>query len=117
MKTNYSNQLIDLLQIRPRLKKSHGLEFKNCFGAVVGYVKGRIFISCGKFGIALKLPPKIISGLLKESGVKQLKYFTRGHIKKDYVVLPSRIFEDEVTFGKLISESIRFVTSAKSTGK
>lgn len=110
MKTEYLNRLSTLLlQARPQLAKTHGLEFKNCFGAVAGYVHGRIFASCGKFGIALKLPRETISRLLKDPGAKHLKYFTKGHVKKDYVVIPSGIIGDEVEVGKLIDESIRFV--------
>ena len=32
------------------------LEFKPYFGAVAGYVDGRIFVSHGNFGLALELP-------------------------------------------------------------
>ncbi len=29
-----------------------------------------------------------------EKGVKHLKYFPKGHVKKEYAVLPKRILED-----------------------
>ena len=55
----YRDKLESLLKKdRPRLSSTHNLEFKKCFGAVAGYVNGNIFISCGKFGVALKLPPR-----------------------------------------------------------
>lgn len=66
----------------PVFKSSHTIEFKNCFGAIAGYVRGRIFISCGKFGIALKLPKEVLDELFKERGVKRLKYFPQGARKK-----------------------------------
>ncbi|MBI1824036.1 MAG: TfoX/Sxy family protein [Nitrospirae bacterium] len=87
------------------------MEFKNCFGAIAGYVEGHIFISCGKFGVALRLPPGDREGLFKEHGVKPLKYFPNGHIKKEYAVLPQNIIEDEQRFKKLINKSIKYALS------
>lgn len=114
MNARYLKRISDILSdARPRLAKTHELEFKNCFGAVAGYVNGKIFISCGKFGVALKLPPKTISNLLEEKGVRHLKYFPNGHIKKDYVVLPRRITEDRNRSKKLVSRSITFVLDEK----
>jgi hypothetical protein len=55
-----------LHQTQPRLASRFHVEFKNVFGATGGYVSGRIFVSCGKFGLALK----------------------KGHVKKDYLILP-----------------------------
>ncbi len=94
MENRYTNKLKKLLKrTHPRLAYTHKLEFKNCFGAVAGYVDGRLFISCGKFGAALKLPPETLESLFSEKGVKRLKYFPNGHIKKEYAVLPKRIME------------------------
>ena len=109
MATNYRNKLEKLLkQVRPRLASTHNLEFKNCFGAVVGYVEGQIFCSCGKFGLALRLPEKTLAELFQEKGVKRLKYFPNGHIKKEYAVIPKRILEDPTRLKKLVDQSIRY---------
>ena len=103
----YLNRITQLLyRARPRLAATRRLEFKNVFGAVGGYLEGEIFISCGRFGVALKLSSQRIKKLMEEHGVKRLKYFKNGHIKKDYVVLPKKIIEDEIRFKKLINESI-----------
>ncbi len=111
----YLDRIEKLLSLtRPRLSRTHQLEFKNCFGAVAGYVEGHIFISCGKFGLALKLSPHKIDELIKESGVRYLKYFAKGHVKKDYVILPKKIIEDKPRFKKLVDNSLRFVLSSKS---
>ena len=107
MNDKYRNRLTALLeQVRPRLASTHQLAFKNVFGAVGGYVNGRIFISCGAFGVALKLPPETLEALLQEKGVKYLKYFQKGHIKKEYVVLPNRILNNKRQFKKLLDKSI-----------
>ena len=109
MKSAYFEKVTTLLeQIRPRLATTHRLEFKNVFGAVGGYVNGHIFISCGKFGVALRLPSKVLETLFKEKGAKHLKYFPKGHIKKEYVVLPKRIIEENYKFKKLVDESIKY---------
>ena len=108
MENRYLEEITTLLkQARPKLSTTHQLKFKNVFGAVGGYVNRKIFISCGKFGIALKLPQETLDELFKEKDVKHLKYFPRGHIKKDYAVLPKRILENKRQFQKLIRKSIQ----------
>ena len=96
--------------MRPRLVSTHGLEFKNCFGAVAGYVDGKIFCSCGRFGLALRLPEKALANLFQEKGVKKLKYFPNGHVKKEYAVIPKRILQDPTRLKKLVDQSIRFAS-------
>ncbi len=85
-------------------------EFKNVFGAVAAYVDGNIFITRGKFGTALKLPPETVSPLLLEPEVTPLKYFPKGRIKKGYAVLPERIISDSRRLKILIEESIGYVS-------
>lgn len=112
MNSRYHHRLAELLkQTRPRLASTHELEFKSVFGAVGGYVNGAIFVSCGRFGVALRLPPKALEAAFKEEGVKQLKYFPNGHIKKEYAVLPKRILEDRKRFRALLDRSTRYVDS------
>ena len=108
-KRDYLGELRTLLDSAyPKLAKGHRLEFKNCFGAVAGYVDGNIFISCGRFGVALRLPPSILIGLLKEAGVTHLKYFPNGHIKKEYAVIPSHILDDVDRFKDLLDKSLDY---------
>lgn len=110
MNAAYLKTLSEILaQVRPRLATTHGLRFGNCFGAVAGYANGNIFISCGRFGTALKLPSGTLKSLLAESGVRPLQYFPNGHVKKDYAVLSERILQDPVWLKKLVDQSLRFV--------
>ena len=103
----YLKRLTTLLKhTRPRLASTHQLVFKRVFGATGGYVNGRIFISCGTFGIALKLPSETLETIFEEKGVKHLKYFRRGHVKKEYAVLPKRILNNKRLFKKLLDKSI-----------
>ncbi|MBI5139205.1 TfoX/Sxy family protein [Candidatus Nomurabacteria bacterium] len=112
MKKNYLEKITRLLkQARSKLSTTHKLKFKNVFGAIGGYVNGRIFISCGKFGVALRLPPETLEELFKEKDVKHLKYFPNGHVKKEYVVLSKKILNDKHRLKKLVDKSIKYIIS------
>jgi len=88
-----------------------------------GVCRCKIFITCGKFGLALRLPELSFICAWRSSvavplsefpppagGVKKLKYFPHGHVKKEYAVLPQRILEDPARFKKLVDQSIRFTS-------
>src|SRR3989338_11564671 len=108
MKKIHLDRVTKLLkQVCPKLPVQYQVEFKNVFGAIGGYLNGRIFISCGQFGVALRLPPKTLDSLFQERGVKHLKYFPKGHIKKEYAVLSKPILEDKIQLKKLVDESIK----------
>ena len=110
MQDKYFEKITKILeQASPKLATIYRLEFKNVFGAVGGYVNSRIFISCGKFGVALKLPPKTLENVFQKKGAKHFKYFPKGRVKKEYAVLPKRITEDTRQFRKLVGESVRYV--------
>ena len=110
MKSKYGEELAKLLeQANPKLASTYRLEFKNVFGAVGGYVNGQIFISCGKFGVALRLPTQTLENLFNKKIAKHLKYFPKGHVKKEYAVLPERITKDTRQFRQLINEGILYV--------
>jgi TfoX/Sxy family transcriptional regulator of competence genes len=108
----YLNKLEDVLKrFRPKLATSDRLKFRNCFGAVAGYVDGNIFASCGKFGLALRLPSQTLAELFGEPDESPLKYFEKGHVKKDYAVIPERIIDDRARFRKLLNKSVKFALS------
>jgi TfoX/Sxy family transcriptional regulator of competence genes len=112
MNNNYSEQLIKLLEeTRPELVSQHRLEFKSVFGAVGCHYDGTIFASCGKFGFAVRLPSAILDDLFAKQGATHLKYFPKGHVKKEYAVLPKKILENKHQLGKLIDESLKYVGS------
>ncbi len=115
MNTDYLNKIATLLNdVRPKLHVVHKLEFRNCFGAVAGYVDGHIFISCGKFGVALRLPRETLGKLFQETDVLHLKYFPKGHIKKEYAVIPKRILDDRGRFEEFLEQSIQYALSSVS---
>ena len=112
MSNTYSDTLEKLFhQVHPELFIVHQITFKNCFGAIAGYVDGHIFASCGKFGVALRLPPEVLAELLKEAGVAHLQYFPNGHVKKEYAVLPKSMIDDRGRFRELVGKSVDFALS------
>ena len=116
MKNNYRAKIAELLlRAYPKLAATHQLEFKNVFGAVGGYLNGRIFASCGKFGFALRLPPETLCALFREKEASPLKYFPNGHVKKEYAVLHKRILEDKGRLGKLVNVSVQYTLSLQTT--
>lgn len=110
MENKYLNEITTLLkQTYPNLSTTHKLEFKNVFGAVGGYLDERIFASCGKFGVAFRLPQERLEVLFREKNAKHLKYFPNGHIKKEYAVISKQMLADKVQFKNVVDESIKFV--------
>ena len=110
--TKYRAKVTTLLQqVHPKLATTTRLEFKNCFGASAGYVNGHIFISCGRFGVAMRLPPEYLEEVFKLKGVRPLKYFPGGHVKREYAVFPQRMVEDTRKFKKLLDASIEYSLS------
>ncbi len=113
MESKYLNQIETLLkQSHPALSRDHRVEFKNVFGAVGGYVDGRIFVSCGKFGIAFRLPPEMLAALFQEEAAERLRYFPKGHVKKEYAVLSERVLQDEQRLKKIVEASVKHALSS-----
>lgn len=111
-KDDYLGKLKNLLeQTCPRLAKNYRLEFKHCFGATAGYVDDNIFVSCGRFGVTLRLPRGVLEDLFNEAGVSHLKYFPNGHVKKEYAVIPPRILRDQARLKELLGKSVRYAVS------
>ena len=94
----------------PGLASTDRLTFKGVFGAVGGFVDGNIFVSCGRFGVALRLSPTTLDVVFEEEGVTQLRYFEKGHIKKEYAVLPKWILKDGARTTELVDESVRYAS-------
>ena len=69
------------------LPAEYEISFKSVFGARAAYANGRIFCSCGRFGFALKLPDEICAELFDNGSAVPLKYFDKGHVKRNYAVV------------------------------
>ena len=82
------------------------VELKHFFSGAAVYVNGKICMTLTPVGFAIKLPERSRDILMKQKGAKQLRYFPKGHIKKDYVVLPKSVLNDMKTLRHCIKRSI-----------
>jgi TfoX/Sxy family transcriptional regulator of competence genes len=102
-------------RLAANLDRKDTIECKHFFSGAAAYSNGRIFMTLTTVGLALKLP-KDSRELLIGKGAKPLRYFSKGPIKKDYVVVPKALTNDEETLASWIRESIRFAhTSPTAT--
>lgn len=115
MNAEYHNRLIRFLKAAPRPAQCE-FSFKPVFGAVAAYADSRIFASCGKFGIALKLPDETCRALFESGAAQPLKYFEKGHVKKNYAVLGHDVLADQVRTARLVERSIRYVLPSLEQG-
>lgn len=87
------------------------LECKHFFSGAAVYANGRICMSLTTVGFALKLPEELRNTLVKGQGAKPLRYFPKGPIKKDYVVLPKAMLKETKTLRNLARTSVKYVLS------
>lgn len=87
------------------------LEFKHFFSGAAIYVNGKICMTLTPVGFALKLPEVSRNLLKKRKGTKPLRYFPKGPVKKDYVVLPKTMLKDRRTLRRWVENSIQYVLS------
>ena len=87
------------------------LECKHFFSGAAVYVNRRICMSWTPVGFAIKLPEPSRRTLINQHSAKHLRYFPKGPIKKDYVVLPKGMLEDMKTLGRLAKTSVEYTLS------
>ena len=87
------------------------LECKHFFSGAALYVDGRICLSLTPVGFAIKLPEESRNTLMNEQGAKRLRYFPKGPIKKEYVVLPEVMLENKKALRRWVKASIEYVRS------
>jgi TfoX/Sxy family transcriptional regulator of competence genes len=92
-----------------KIKKS--LEYKHFFSGAAVYAQGRICMSFTPVGFAIKLPEESRNTLITEQGAKPLRYFAKGPIKKDYVVLPKAVLNDIRALRNWVKLSVEYVVS------
>ena len=77
------------------------------FSGAVVYVDGKIFASLTPAGLALKLP-EAARGALLDAGGAPLRYFPKAPIKKEYVIVPACIADDDAALAPWLSSSIGY---------
>ena len=111
MAEEYLEQLSALMEQSTSGKIKNNLECKHFFSGAAVYVNGRICMSLTPVGFAIKLPENSRNTLMKQEGAKPLRYFPKGPIKKDYVVLPKAVLGDIKAFRAWVKISIEYATS------
>ena len=81
---------------------------KHFFSGAAAYFDGHIFMTLTTVGLALKLPEKDCNMLFDQGG-KPLQYFPKAPMKKNYVLLPNQIINDNSSLNEWVSRSIDFV--------
>ncbi len=85
------------------------LECKHFFSGAALYADERICISLTPVGLAMKLPEETKERLLKDKKAVPLRYFSKGPIKKDYVLFPRGVAGGGRTIQQYAKESIEYV--------
>ena len=85
------------------------LECKHFFSGAAVYANGRICASLTPVGFAIKLPKESRDMLLKRRGVKPLRYFAKGPVKKEYVVISKALIDDANGLRGLLEISVAYV--------
>ncbi|MCH8289236.1 MAG: TfoX/Sxy family protein [Candidatus Marinimicrobia bacterium] len=86
-------------------------EYKHFFSGAALFANGKICMTLTPVGLALKLPEQLRESLIKEEGAKKLRYFPKAPIKKDYVVLPKNLMNDQSTFNNIIEVCVNYAAN------
>src|SRR5229473_6068186 len=112
MAQEYLQQLTALIEQSAAGRfKGVKLECKHFFSGAAVYADGRICMSWTPVGFAIKLPEASRSALMNQQGAKYLRYFPKGPIKKDYVVLPTLMLQEIRTLERLVKTSVEYALS------
>ena len=98
-----------LRESNPSTPRGVLVECKHFFSGAAVYADGKIFASLTPAGLAIKLPERSRSDLLRERRGRPLQYFKGGPIKKEYVVLSRGTASDRQAVRALLREGIRHV--------
>jgi hypothetical protein len=93
------------------------LECKHFFSGAAVYANGRICMSWTPVGFAIKLPETSRCTLVNQHGARHLRYFPKGPIKKDYVILPKSMLKEIRTLGRLAKASVEYALSLPAPKK
>ena len=107
MAKEYLEKLSELMKRTALVRfRNVKLEIKHFFSGAAVYANGKICITLTPVGFAIKLPEESRNTLMKQKGAKPLRYFPKGHIKKDYVILTKSMLNDIKTLRRWIKISI-----------
>lgn len=103
----------DVHRASPVLARGVELQCKHFFSGAALYANGKICASLTPAGFAVKLPEQLRASLLKQRCARPLRYFPRGPVKKEYVVLVRAIADDPRQLSRWLTLSIKYVTTRR----
>ena len=96
-----------------RLESDQGsevtLEARHFFSGAALYADQKICAILGPDGLALKLPENMRQTLIRESKGTAFRFFPKGPIKREYILLSDSTFKDEKTLQELMKLSTGYV--------
>lgn len=111
MANEYVHELTALIsRIDPSNPRGKTIEVKPFFGGAAGYFDGHIFISLTKVGLALKLPDEDIRGLFESGNAKEMRYFPKAPVKKQYALMADPFLADDKRLRPWIQKSTAYVS-------
>jgi TfoX/Sxy family transcriptional regulator of competence genes len=93
------------------------LECKHFFSGAALYANGKICVSLTPVGFGLKLPAVVRLRLIEEGDGRELRYFVKAPVKKEYVALSQTVVDDRQRLGLLINQSIKYVGEGVVAGR
>ena len=111
MTEEYLEELSALVDRAASGEIKNNLECKHFFSGAAVYAIGRICMSLTPVGFAIKLPEESRNKLIKERGARPLRYFPKGPVKKDYVVLPKAVINDMKALRSWMKISVEYAIS------
>ena len=113
MANEYVQKLTALIaRLKPQTPRGKVIEVKPFFGGAAGYLDGHIFISLTKVGLALKLPDEDRRRLFKAWDAKEMRYFPKAPIKKQYALMSDEYLTGPKRIKPWIQRSLAFVESS-----
>lgn len=109
---NHLSRIVERLEPIPL--ENVTLETKHFFSGAALYANGKICASLSPGGFAVKLPEEVRQNLIGEGSAQEFRFFERGPIKREYVVLVDAIVQDEKALRKLIEIGAQYVVGEPS---
>ena len=78
-----------ILRLNIEKEVDYRIEVKHLFTGAALYVNKAICVSWSPVGLAFKLTEQEVVRLISSGKAKPLKYFPKGHVKKDYALFES----------------------------
>lgn len=114
----YRERLATMLRVAgPSKARGLRLECRDFFSGAVVYANGTICASLTPVGFAVKLPEESRGALLRQRRARPLRYFRKGPIKKEYVLISAATASEPAAIRTLLRESIRYATRGKASTK